>query len=161
VADDPELAQVVRRYKEGAAALDTQFIDGIVAAKRAQGFAGSKSCEPCHAEDYTVWTKTLHGSAMRILVEKEAHRDPDCVPCHLVDVPAAPGPFDADAMGVGCEACHGGSAAHNADPTVRTPAKDGGRGACSAQCHHPPEVKDFDFAKLWPRIAHGKTNPRR
>ena len=96
-----------------------------------------------------------HRRAMRILVERNANRDPDCVPCHLVDVPHGDAAIVADEMGVGCEACHGGSAAHAADPTVRTPVRDGGRSTCASRCHHPPEVKEFDFAKQWPRIAHG------
>lgn len=173
VPEDAELAAITRGYKEAVAGLDTQFLDRIVASKRAAGFAGSVSCAGCHAADFAVWKASLHGNAMKILVEKKAHRDPDCVPCHLVDVPHAPtatvaagtpgaagvvtatGTFDADAMGVGCEACHGGSAAHVADPKVRTPNRDGGRSLCAAACHHPPEVKSFDFEKQWVTIRHG------
>ncbi|MCE9634771.1 MAG: hypothetical protein K8T90_03610 [Planctomycetes bacterium] len=173
VPEDTEMAAIIRRYKDDVAGLDTQFVDKIVAAKRAASFAGSKSCESCHGADYAVWKASLHGNAMRILVEKKANRDPDCVPCHLVDVPHAPtatvaagtpgalgavtatGTFDADAMGVGCEACHGGSAAHVADPKVRTPNRDGGRSLCVSACHHPPEVKTFDVAKQWEKVRHG------
>lgn len=155
VPDDVAAAALVIRYREAVAALDTGMIARIVDARRAEGFAGSAACASCHAADHAAWAASLHGRAMHTLADRKANRDPDCVPCHLVDVPAGAAAFDPDTMGVGCEACHGGSAAHVADPSVRTPARDSGRGACASQCHHPPEVKSFDFDLQWPRIRHG------
>jgi 2',3'-cyclic-nucleotide 2'-phosphodiesterase (5'-nucleotidase family) len=157
VADDPELAAVTRRYRDAAAALDERMVEKLAEGHRASGFAGSLSCAPCHRAEFDVWKASRHATAMRSLVAKKTNRDPDCVPCHLVDVPErpAPAPWDPDAHGVGCEACHGPSAAHAADPEVKTPVRDGGRSVCASQCHHPPEVKHFDLALHWPRIAHG------
>jgi hypothetical protein len=157
VGEDAAMAAIVRRYKDAAIALDARMVENIVAGHRQSGFAGSASCAPCHGDDHAKWAESLHGRAMRVLVERKANRDPDCVPCHLVDTPTAGASLDADAMGVGCEACHGPSARHAADPKVKTPVRDGGRSACGPQCHHPPEVKTFEFAVQWPRIAHGKS----
>lgn len=155
---DPRGVAIVHLYKEAVAAIDVEYVSRLVAAKRAEGYAGSESCAPCHQADYDTWKRSLHGRAMEILVERKSSRDPDCVPCHLVDVPPSPAgaPFDADKMGVGCEACHGPSAAHNADPKIKTPARDSGKSTCASKCHHPPEVKNFDFAVQWPRIKHGR-----
>ena len=155
VADDPAAAAIVRRYKDAVSALDVQYVEKVVDGRRKESYAGSVACATCHRAEFGTWKKSLHAVAMRTLVSKESQRDPDCVPCHLVDVPEPGRPLDPDALGVGCEACHGGSAAHVADPAVQTPARDGGRSLCASQCHHPPEVKTFDLEARWALIRHG------
>lgn len=155
LADDPEMDAIVQRYRKGAQAIDRRMVEKLVDGYRTDGFAGSLSCAPCHRAEVDVWKASRHATAMRSLVAKETQRDPDCVPCHLVDVPDRADAWDPDAMGVGCETCHGPSAAHAADPEVRTPSRDGGRAACASRCHHPPEVKHFDLETHWPRIRHG------
>jgi hypothetical protein len=109
---------------------------------------------------------------MRTLVEKKAERDPQCIVCHLVDVPplalyVAPSLLDItvlatpEALGIGCEACHGGGARHvefarrgaTAD-AVRALAP-AGPAAC-LRCHVPPNATHFNFEVDWPKIAHGR-----
>jgi len=162
VPDDPEIAAYHRGFRKQVSALDPDFVPNILAGLSGRGYAGSLACAECHREEYGIWKPTLHARAMEILVEKESARDPDCVPCHLVDVPE---PFTKDAsaadrLGVGCEACHGGRAAHIAAARADTleqqpPPPYSAREVCTG-CHRPPEVKHFDFDELWPRIAHGE-----
>jgi len=161
VADDAELAALVKPFRQDAIALDPDLVPDIWKGLTARGFAGSHACAPCHEDSHTTWAASLHGRAMRILVERDANRDPECVPCHLVDIPAD-GSRDiaqADALGVGCEGCHGGRAEHIAlaqdSRLPENPPDDRASDGCRG-CHHPPEVKSFDFDVQWPRIAHSR-----
>jgi hypothetical protein len=103
---------------------------------------------------------------MRTLAEKQASRDPQCVPCHLQDVPHDPAaPLVTESLGIGCEACHGG-AAHHVDLARRGSAAAAVRALAPAtreaclRCHVPPNDVRFDFGAYWPKIAHGETPKR-
>ncbi|MCG3134979.1 MAG: hypothetical protein HMLKMBBP_02471 [Planctomycetes bacterium] len=157
--EDEALAAVVRKYKETVSNLDPGYIDRLIEGHRAKGFAGSHACAACHSKEYAVWKQSRHSHAMLTLEAKQADRDPECVPCHLVDLPPAPS-VRANDLGLGCEMCHGGSAAHaesaragDAEP-IKTPVR-APQEACTS-CHRAPFAKEFDLATHWPRIAHGK-----
>lgn len=157
--EDSKMTVLVQTYRELIASFDTNYVEGIIAAKRAEGYAGSDSCRDCHEADHDLWRSSLHSHGMRTLVEKKSSRDPDCVPCHLVDVGADGKNVPADELGIGCEACHGGSTAHvlsarngSARP-VQTPVRDA-KAVC-VTCHHKPFVKEFALETHWPRIQHG------
>ena len=161
VADDVELAALVKQFRQDAIALDPNMVPDIWKGLTARGFVGSHTCAPCHSGDHATWADSLHGRAMKILVERDANRDPECVPCHLVDIPAD-GSRDiahADKLGVGCEGCHGGRQEHVAlarsGALPENPPDDRASQGCRG-CHHPPEVKSFDFDMQWPRIEHGE-----
>ncbi len=157
--EDSKMTVLVQTYRDLIASFDTNYVEGIIAAKRAEGYAGSDSCRDCHEADHDLWRSSLHSHGMRTLVEKKSSRDPDCVPCHLVDVGADGKDVPADELGIGCEACHGGSAAHvlsarngSARP-VQTPVRDA-KATC-VKCHHKPFVKEFALETHWPRVEHG------
>ena len=159
-AEDPAMTALVKAYRDTITGFDANYVEGLVQSHRGDGFAGSSSCVTCHVEECRAWRSSAHSHAMKILVEKKSSRDPDCVPCHLVDSRVANEVIAVDDMGVGCEACHGASAAHvlSAQAGSVTPAKTPQRDPKStcAGCHHPPFVKVFAIDTHWPRIEHGR-----
>jgi len=94
---------------------------------------------------------------METLRQKGFHVDPYCQSCHTTGY-GLPGGFEklstsAARFDVGCENCHGPSAAHVKDPKRHTPwiASD----QCT-RCHDHENSPRFDYAAYWPRVAHGK-----
>lgn len=159
--EDAAMADLVRRHRSALSDLDPGYVPDVLAGLAAREFAGSETCADCHAEDHGVWARSGHAHAMATLVAEEAARDPECVPCHLADVPAADGTQHApEGLGVGCEACHGGSRGHVESaragkiPPEPTPFR-AERGDCRG-CHRPPEVTRFDAEAAWKEIDHGR-----
>jgi len=118
--------------------------------------AGSESCAKCHAEDHHAWHSSQHSHAWEVLVAKQAQFDPFCQQCHttgygleggFVSVGKTP-----QLVHVGCENCHGPSAAHVANPKVKTPFLAAER--CS-KCHDHENSPQFAFDKYWAKIRHG------
>jgi hypothetical protein len=158
--EDEAMASLVKRHKKELAELEPEFVPDVLDGLRARGFVGSAACRDCHEADHAVWAGSGHAHAMRTLVERDSERDPECVPCHLVDVAwDEAGPRDVRELGVGCETCHGGGARHVASAmqgerpiagtTLRAEPHD------CAGCHRPPEVTRFDAREAWPKILHG------
>lgn len=137
-------------------------VTGVQTARVPQGvkdyeIAGSDSCLKCHELDQHVWLGSHHSHAFASIEKSKAHFEPACQACHTTGY-ALPGGFEtvassADRIGVGCESCHGPSLAHVKQPTKRTPfnAADQCR-----KCHDLENSPKFDYAKYWPKIAHGK-----
>jgi nitrate/TMAO reductase-like tetraheme cytochrome c subunit len=165
VPDDPDAAALVARYKAEISQEAGDFSARLVASLREQKYLGSASCAECHPAEAAAWAQSGHSHAMQTLATKKSERDPTCIVCHLVDVPelvvdetkpAKP----VEALGIGCEACHGGGARHvefaregaKAD-AVRALAPAGA--AACLRCHVPPNAMHFDFEHDWPKIAHG------
>jgi hypothetical protein len=119
--------------------------------------AGSAACATCHAADHDTWKATKHAHAFETLQSKGFHVDSQCQYCHTTGF-AQPGGFERltaspkDLQAVGCESCHGPSAAHAKSPTRRTPwaAVD----QCK-RCHDHENSPTFDYPTYWPRIKHG------
>jgi hypothetical protein len=107
-------------------------------------YAWADSCRKCHEPVYDAWAKTKHATALDRLSATE--QEQDCIGCHVT------GPkervYDGKKVlnkGVQCEACHGGAAAHAADPAVKAGlAKKPGTELCE-QCHSAksPKFKGF------------------
>jgi hypothetical protein len=113
IADDAPMADLVLRHRRELSDLDPDYVPDVLAGLAGRGFVGTETCVDCHAEDHDVWKRSAHAHAMTTLAAKEAARDPECVPCHLVDVAAEEGtPRPPADLGVGCEACHGGGRRH-------------------------------------------------
>jgi hypothetical protein len=119
--------------------------------------AGTQSCAKCHVADYHAWEISKHARAGDDLVPRHFQADPSCLQCHTTCF-ALPGGFISpkrtpQLLGSGCENCHGSSAAHVANPAVKTPfiAID----QC-IRCHDEENSPHFDKAAYWPRIQHGK-----
>jgi hypothetical protein len=165
----PGTAELVKEHRARSTALHPTLVKDILRAKVDLGFTGSAVCAECHAEEYGSWKDSPHAHAMQTLVREGVSRNPDCVPCHLVDVPAGSLGADlraeaADGLGVGCEACHGARAKHVETAKLGVVPPGGGptwpaRSVCTG-CHRPPEVHDFDFEQAWMKIAHGRSPPR-
>lgn len=100
-------------------------------------FAGAEACASCHVQQNAQWGQTPHAGAWASLVTDGHAADADCTACHATGVgqPGGPsGPTDvAGLRDVQCEACHGPSAAHVADPGV-LPVRDPPVDTCRA-CH--------------------------
>jgi hypothetical protein len=119
--------------------------------------AASASCAKCHEPDQKAWATSKHSHAFETIKGKGFHVDPYCQSCHTTGY-GLPGGFEglstgAERLGVGCENCHGPSAAHAADPKRHTTwtASD----QC-VRCHDHENSPKFEYAGYWARIAHGK-----
>jgi hypothetical protein len=119
--------------------------------------AGTRGCRDCHVGDCELWEETGHAHAWRTLEEKRSAADPYCQQCHTTGygLPAgfASMKTSPDRRDVGCENCHGPSAAHVADPGQRTlyVARD----RC-IHCHDRENSPLFEYDSYWMAIAHGE-----
>ncbi len=92
-------------------------------------YVGNNQCKTCHAEAYSFWEKTNHGSALHTLEEKGKEFDQTCVSCHVVGFEKPGGSVlgkleyevelgdqgykvQKDLKNVGCENCHGPGSFH-------------------------------------------------
>jgi hypothetical protein len=119
--------------------------------------AGSASCVACHQADNDVWAHSKHAHAGETLVAKGFQVDAYCLQCHTTGF-ALPGGFSSPRRtpalaAVGCEGCHGPSAAHVKDSRLRTPfaAFD----QC-IRCHDHENSPTFNRDTYWAKIVHGK-----
>jgi hypothetical protein len=106
------------------------------------------------------------------LVAKKADADPKCIGCHTVGF-ATPSGYQRAFSGakltdVGCESCHGPGSLHvqehkSAPPGTAAPVNFKFRplaaGDCQ-KCHYGEFSRPFDWDEFWPKIQHGKEQPR-
>lgn len=135
------------------------IVDRLVGDQEGYRIAGSESCEKCHAEDQMVWKGSKHGHAWEALVSKKSHVDPYCQQCHATGY-GYEGGFVSVAhasmlVNVGCENCHGPSAAHVANPKIKTPFQS--KDQC-IRCHDHENSPSFKQDAYWTKVAHGKKN---
>ena len=115
------------------------------AATQAPGYAWAESCKTCHQTEYDSWARTKHATALSRLSGSEQEKE--CIGCHVTGpkTRVTDGNKKVVNGGVQCEACHGGAAAHVADPKVTTGlVKVPGAASCE-QCHNDkgPHFKGF------------------
>jgi len=82
-------------------------------------YAGSESCQGCHAEAYAWWKNTKHGRAYATLENVHKEFNLSCVGCHVTGYNQPGGSTVTHVDGlkdVGCENCHGPGSLHNASP---------------------------------------------
>jgi hypothetical protein len=122
--------------------------------------AGSASCVTCHVSAHASWSGSHHAHAFETLRRKGFHVDPSCQQCHTTAY-GQPGGFltiaqSASTMGgVGCESCHGPSAAHVAEPTkMRTAFAKASADQC-VRCHDHENSPQFNIDVYWSRVKHG------
>jgi hypothetical protein len=172
LAEDAVQSENLAQYYDALAARDFTVAEaGLVSfsnpspSGRGQGegalagdyrIAGSESCATCHEADQAVWHNSRHSHAFDVLVAKKAQYDPSCQQCHttgygqdggFMNVSSSP-----DRIHVGCENCHGPSAAHIANPKTRTPFL--AREQC-IRCHDHENSPHFVFDTYWPKVHHG------
>jgi Cytochrome c554 and c-prime len=117
-------------------------------------YASTRACAFCHTEAVAQWQTTDHAHAITTLKKKGRDRDPACVGCHSVGFLQPGGTVNLDTVArnftdVGCESCHGPSAAH-----VRAPdhnKRSGTRRTVDALvclgCHTPDQSQGpFEYA---------------
>ncbi len=128
VADDPELATLVRNYRKGLKNL--YRADDTTRAPELEPTAGQahvvtdQACAKCHQQQYDFWHDTKHGHAWQTMIEYDAQYDLDCIVCHTVGY-MQPGGFDRpdrvaqilegrdlNFENVQCENCHGMGSNH-------------------------------------------------
>jgi hypothetical protein len=160
--DDPEQRANLSDYLTGLAGHDFAAADTGLAPSLPDDvparyrLAGDAACAECHREDRTTWNVSKHAGSWRTLAERDFQVDPACQQCHTTGF-GLPGGFvsakrSAAAKAVGCESCHGPSAAHAKNPKERTlfAAAD----QC-VSCHDRENSPQFGYDVYWPRIRHG------
>ena len=119
--------------------------------------AGSHACLQCHKQDDQTWHATKHSHAWQTLVDKRSHVDPSCQQCHTTGYGMSGGfvqiAKSSLLCNVGCESCHGPSQSHVLDPKTKTTYLS--REQC-IRCHDHENSPDFDYAKYWAEITHGR-----
>jgi hypothetical protein len=159
--DATQTANLSRYYDELAKRDFTVHEAGLAAEVNSGGsgyhIAGSESCATCHAADQTAWHASRHSHAFEVLVAKKAHVDPFCQQCHTTGYGHDGGFVSTrqtpQQVHVGCENCHGPSAAHVANPKTRTPFL--AREQCT-RCHDHENSPKFVFDDYWAKIRHGQ-----
>ncbi|MFN0055044.1 MAG: multiheme c-type cytochrome [Planctomycetales bacterium] len=166
IADDPRQEQNLREFREVLARADfradqTSFVSNLPVTFPADfQVAGVAACQSCHADDCDQWHGSRHSEAWQTLVSKASHVDPYCQHCHTTGY-GLPGGFaslaDAAQRGnVGCESCHGPSAAHARQPRVKTSYQASDR--CLG-CHDHENSPQFEYGQFWSQIVHGASAP--
>jgi hypothetical protein len=131
-------------------------------------YGSTTACGYCHPKAVEQWKTTDHAHAFATLVRAKRDRDPECLGCHTVgflqtggtrDMPMARGQF-AD---VGCEACHGPSAAHVRSVDKKLGTVRAVDPAACLGCHTPDQnVGPFDPVAAMKEIVgpgHGQPAP--
>jgi hypothetical protein len=118
--------------------------------------AGTHRCRACHIAEFAVWDNSRHERAWGSLADRGYHFDAACQRCHTTGYGWEGGFSSALANrgvgSVGCESCHGPSAEHEQNPTVRTTLVASQQ---CALCHTADTSPGFDYAAAWARIQHG------
>lgn len=126
-------------------------------------YSGSDGCRRCHLPAYTAWTGTKHARSLKSLEVKNADSNPVCLRCHSTGYGFSSGYGDGTDGGldsVGCEACHGPSAAHAASGG-RMPTPAGIRTDCPPcvinevcrLCHTSSWSPDFTLSGYFDKVA--------
>ncbi|MFO1063023.1 MAG: multiheme c-type cytochrome [Pirellulales bacterium] len=158
--DDLQLDNLKKYYATLAArdftAEEAGYAVAVDSGRQGYRIAGSESCARCHSRDDTLWHASKHSHAWEVLIAKQAQGDPYCRQCHTTGYGYDGGFVNLDRskslVHVGCENCHGPSAAHVADPRKKTPfpAKE----QC-IRCHDHENSPGFVWEPYWARVFHG------
>jgi hypothetical protein len=147
---------------------ETSFVDPLPAGAPADfRIDGSQSCLECHKSDCRDsrhkntaaqdWMTSKHAHAWETLEEKGAHVDAYCQQCHTTGY-GLPGGFETFAatpklVSVGCESCHGPSAAHAKAPKQRPTAFHGQAKSHCAKCHDRENSPGFEYERYWEALV--------
>jgi len=162
IVDDPELAELVARHDAAASGYGPGHKERVQTLYGERGRSPSSACAECHADEYDTWRASKHAHAMEALEMKRSANDPSCLGCHYQDTARSNA---AAVLGVGCAACHSGTAEHiqamrGGAASAAAPVRTSQGMACTA-CHDPANSPQFDFEAYWKRIAHGRAQKER
>jgi Cytochrome c554 and c-prime len=114
-------------------------------------YSGTASCTDCHDDQAAFWTKTVHATAWKTLVDRGQQFDLDCIGCHVTgwDKPGGSTLGHNDTLrDVQCETCHGPGSIHVAKGGLekpfaikRAPPDD----LCAMQCHTKEHSDTFQY----------------
>ena len=137
-----------QRQETSAKALYGDPWEGFLKGKSRYG--GDQSCRACHLPQHDFWSKTGHSNAFASLEKTHQGADQACLKCHTtamtIDWTPKGGWAPPFFRNVQCEACHGGAAAHAAEPLQIKPVWIPGKNVC-VQCHGIQHGENFDFEK--------------
>ncbi|MGK0344223.1 MAG: hypothetical protein ACI855_000277 [Myxococcota bacterium] len=162
--EDPAVAAIVLEGKARIAAEEAAPVRPIdsVARRVPSGstYAGRDTCTGCHVQADAQWQTTSHAHAWTTLDAAGRGLDRSCVGCHVTGWEQEGGPQEPAAIGpfrdVQCEACHGPSAAHVADPAAVKPVRSPAVTVCTT-CHDGErDGGQFDAETYLPRVHHGQ-----
>jgi 2',3'-cyclic-nucleotide 2'-phosphodiesterase (5'-nucleotidase family) len=149
-ADDPEAVALLDTFKNGG---DLAGVPARPAPGAKSDYLTAAACLDCHPKQHQFWAATSHQRAMEPIRELGEDRKPECISCHATGYgPAFISPADLKTFGgVQCEACHGTSPEHPADPVAHR------FGSISESvclpCHNEDIVKkDFSYGSALKRV---------
>ena len=126
-------------------------------------YTGALKCAECHKEIYNKWRRTRHANAFITLAAEQQDKNPQCFPCHTVGFKRIGGFVDFEStpklVGVQCENCHGGGAAHVI--AMKDPAKSGPAITSRVpeffckKCHNDEWDAEFNMEEKLPLVDHG------
>lgn len=97
-------------------------------------FVGSKSCYPCHQEEYRQWEKSRHSKAFLSLTSRGKEDESKCVICHVIGFGSESGfkniKETPTLINVQCESCHGPGSLHIVGKEVKEFSEE-----ICAECH--------------------------
>jgi hypothetical protein len=156
VPEDPLLSGTYAGYQEKVTAMAQDREENMVKLLRDKYPPKplATSCRSCHEEIHEKWEKTRHAGAILSLLKKNEHRNPECLPCHVVGY--LQGGFisldrTGEYAGVQCVSCHGDMEGH-ADyhsglvKQEKNSPVEVGEDVC-LQCHTPQNDHDFVFER--------------
>jgi len=155
LASTPDVAEqlgVRLLVRVAAGPITATFAESVAALSKAAGvrtygenwtYGSTSLCVACHPAQAAQWKTTDHAHAYATLERAGKNRDPACMGCHMTGflLPGGAQNFEsAPQFGdVGCESCHGPSAAH----VVSTDRRKGTSRAVAATvclgCHTPDQ----------------------
>lgn len=119
------------------------------------GYAGSASCQVCHASAYSIWRESRHSHSYETLEKRGVAGRWDCLACHVTGYDYRTGRYHA--REVGCESCHGPGLAHieffASGRSGPRPSMRAGSQSC-LKCHVKTNSPLFTFDYYWEKIKH-------
>lgn len=153
LADDKQVKVIYQRYLSRVK--EEKLLDKLPRTSETL-FAGSKSCQSCHADAYETWSNSDHAKAFKSLEDVGHDYDPECVACHVIGLKSKHGFISRSQTpqltDVGCESCHGSGVEHVMSPHDHPMGKAGSE-SCQS-CHVPDHSPGFTFEKYWPQVRH-------
>jgi hypothetical protein len=155
VPEDPVLTKTYARYLERVAQLSKELTKEQEEGRASQfpPVLQAQDCQSCHNDLYQKWAETPHAHAMKTLIKKKEHRNPECIVCHstyylkggFVSWEKTP-----EYAGVQCAQCHGRMDGHikfHSGKSQNLDAPPQVQQTTCLQCHTPDQDDDFDFER--------------
>ena len=148
-------APVVETFTESMAARKKA---GLSSYSEGWTYGSTSLCVGCHKEEAAQWKTTAHASAFATLADDGNERKLPCMGCHMTGFLLPGGPQNLETattqfINVGCESCHGPSAAHVISPDKRVGTMRLVEPVTCLGCHTPDQSDDFSVVEAWKRIV--------